>query len=61
MAPDGQARLETRGFAGSACRDASKFLESALGRQSSEQLTAEYHQSVGPTQVRREQLGTNDR
>lgn len=43
---DGQSRIETRGFTGSRCKDASRFLEAALGKVSSEQLTAEYHQSV---------------
>ena len=43
---DGQSRIETRGFTGSRCKDASRFLEAALGKVSSEQLTAEYLQSV---------------
>ncbi|HBL42279.1 DUF2997 domain-containing protein [Gimesia benthica] len=43
---DGQSRIETRGFTGSRCKDASRFLEAALGKVSSEQLTSEYHQSV---------------
>jgi len=43
---EGQSRIETRGFTGSRCKDASRFLETALGKVSSEQLTAEYHQSV---------------
>tara|TARA_R110000868_G_scaffold123899_4_gene327821 strand:- start:249 stop:443 length:195 start_codon:yes stop_codon:yes gene_type:complete len=43
---DGQSRIETRGFTGSQCKDASRFLETALGKVSSEQLTAEYHQNV---------------
>ena len=43
---DGQSRIKTRGFTGSQCKDASRFLEAALGKVSSEQLTAEYHQSV---------------
>jgi hypothetical protein len=53
---DGQSRLETRGFTGSHCRDASRFLEGALGKVSSEQLTAEYHQSIQhqPNQLKQE-------
>ena len=43
---DGQSRIETRGFTGSRCKDASRFLETALGKVSSEKLTAEYHQTV---------------
>ena len=53
---DGQSKIETRGFTGSRCRDASRFLEGALGKVSSEQLTAEYHQAVQhhPNQLRQE-------
>ena len=42
--PQGNSRVETRGFAGGACREASRFLETALGRRSAETLTAEFHQ-----------------
>lgn len=40
----GQARVETKGFAGSACREASRFVEEALGKRTGEQLTTEFHQ-----------------
>ena len=43
--PSGESTVETRGFAGPACRDASQFLEQALGQRTGEQLTAEFHQS----------------
>jgi hypothetical protein len=46
VAPDGQTRIETKGFAGSACRQASAQLEQALGLRGCEQLTAEYHQQA---------------
>ena len=56
ISTDGQSRIETRGFTGSHCRDASRFLEGALGKVSSEQLTAEYHQSIQhqPNQLKQE-------
>jgi hypothetical protein len=44
VATDGTARVETRGFSGSGCQEASKFVERALGRTTHEALTAEYHQ-----------------
>jgi hypothetical protein len=44
VAPDGSSRIETRGYTGPECRLASAFLEKSLGRQSSEQLTAAFHQ-----------------
>ena len=44
VAPDGQTKIETKGFSGPSCRDASRFIEDALGARDSEQLTAEFHQ-----------------
>ena len=49
VSPTGRTRVETRGFAGSECRQASQFIEQALGQRSSEQLTAEFHSSVSNT------------
>ena len=46
VSPTGQSRVQTTGFVGSDCRQASRFLEQALGPRTSEQLTAEFHQSV---------------
>jgi hypothetical protein len=50
VSPQGETRIETKGFAGSSCRLASQFLEQALGQQLSERLTAEFYQqeSVQP-------------
>jgi len=43
--PDGSVVVHTRGFAGRRCRDASGFLEQALGSKRREVLTAEYYQA----------------
>ena len=43
ISPAGASRVETKGFAGGQCRDASRFIESALGKTTSETLTAEFH------------------
>ncbi|PQO28939.1 DUF2997 domain-containing protein [Blastopirellula marina] len=45
IAKDGRAQVETKGFAGSQCRDASRFLENALGQKANEVLKPEFHQS----------------
>ena len=45
VAPDGSSRVETKGFAGGECREASRFLERALGKQVDETLTAEFYES----------------
>lgn len=44
VSPSGETRVETKGFAGASCRDASRALEQALGCQTDEQLTREYFQ-----------------
>ena len=49
ITPTGQTRVETRGFTGSECREASRFLEQALGQRTGEQLTAEFHQTSHTT------------
>jgi hypothetical protein len=43
VSPKGETRLETRGFAGAECREASRFVEQSLGHRSGEQPTAEFH------------------
>lgn len=45
ISPQGEARLESRGFSGPACREATAFLEQALGPTTSERITGEFHQS----------------
>lgn len=50
ISPTGQATVQTKGFAGSTCRDASKFIEQALGDTTAENLTAEFHQTAVTTQ-----------
>ena len=55
VSPTGQSQVQTRGFQGSDCRQASRFLEQALGQRTSEQLTTEFHQSAVPQQNRQSQ------
>lgn len=43
--PDGASKVETHGFTGSDCRQASEFIEHALGSRSSERLKPEFHQA----------------
>jgi hypothetical protein len=54
VSPTGTACVETRGFTGAECRQASAFLETALGQSHREQLTAEFHQSSDVLQALRE-------
>ncbi|QEF97879.1 hypothetical protein Mal15_19250 [Stieleria maiorica] len=52
VAPDGNTRVETSGFTGSDCRQASRSLLQALGQQTSEQLKPEFHQAATEQQQR---------
>ena len=46
VSPTGQTQVQTKGFVGGECREASKFVEEALGHRVNETLTAEFHQSA---------------
>ena len=50
--PDGRTTVETRGFVGPECREASRFLQEALGVTTGVKLTAAYHQVAEHKQVR---------
>lgn len=55
ISPNGETSVQTKGFAGSSCRDASRLFEQALGSRTSESLTAEFHQSEHENQAIRQQ------
>ena len=55
VSPKGETTVQTRGFVGPSCREASRFIEQALGEKSAETLTAEFHQSQGEQQITRQQ------
>jgi hypothetical protein len=44
VSPTGATKVETRGFTGGECREASRFVEQALGARTAETLTAEFYQ-----------------
>ena len=50
VTPTGQTQVQTRGFVGSECRQASEFIEKALGTRTQEQLTSEFHQKTSQQQ-----------
>ncbi len=53
----GQSTVQTTGFTGSSCRDASRFIEQALGERASETLTAEFYQDDAVRQEQSTQQG----
>lgn len=54
VSPTGETRVETKGFTGAECRQASAFIEKALGSRVSERQTAEFHQQQAQPNVQRE-------
>lgn len=50
VSPAGEVQVQTRGYAGADCLQASRFLEQALGLPVAEQKTAEYHQPAATEQ-----------
>jgi len=50
IAPNGKSQVETKGFTGTECREASQFVEQALGKQSNELLKPEFHQTPSTQQ-----------
>ena len=56
VARDGSSRVETRGFSGNQCKEASQFLEQALGLKQNETLTADFYRTeVSQPQQARQQ------
>ena len=52
--PNGETQLLTKGFSGNSCREASAFLEQALGQSVCEQVTSEFFQQAPTGQIARE-------
>ena len=47
VSPNGETKLETKGFAGESCREASAFLEVALGTKATDRPTTEAFTAAG--------------
>ena len=46
VSPQGETTIQTKGYAGGDCRQASRFLEQSLGVVAAERTTAEFHQQA---------------
>jgi len=55
VSPKGESTVQTKGFSGSSCLEASKWLEQALGTVSSDQKTSEFFQTTTTDQHVRQQ------
>ena len=43
VSPQGKSKVETKGFVGNSCQQASMFIESALGKRAEVKLKPEFH------------------
>lgn len=46
VSPTGETTVQTKGYAGSDCLQASKFLEQVLGITTNERLTSEFYEGL---------------
>lgn len=56
VTPKGKTTVQTLGFTGPSCRQASKSLEEALGQRLQETLTAEFHQAQAAHQAQQQRV-----
>ena len=54
VSPQGETTVTTKGFAGSSCQEASKFIEQALGQRTGERMTSEFYAEQTQQQSLRE-------
>lgn len=54
VSPQGETKIETQGFAGAECREASRAIETALGQMTTEKLTAEFYAQASEQSQQRE-------
>ena len=55
VSPEGRTTVQTKGFHGSSCREASRFIERAIGNPTEEKLTTEFYQAESVQQTRQQQ------
>jgi len=55
ISANGNVDVQTKGYTGSSCQEASKFIEQALGKRVDEKLTAEFHQAESTRQTSQQQ------
>ena len=51
VSPQGETKIQTKGYEGPRCQEASKFLEQALGLVTAEQKTSEFYVPPAEQQV----------
>ncbi len=51
----GQSKVETKGFSGGECVEASRFIEQALGKQTKQRTTTEFFSTTSQQQTTAQQ------
>lgn len=57
ISPTGEITIDTKGFKGASCKEASQFLEQALGTKTSEKIKSEFYQQASAEEQVRQQAG----
>ncbi len=55
VSPTGETTVQTRGFQGATCRDASRFIEESLGQKTGERFTSEFYQVAAAVEQHQQQ------
>ena len=53
ISPEGEVKIETRGFKGKSCLKESQFLKDLLGKETEQQLTPAYWEEQEKTNVKK--------
>lgn len=53
VSPKGETKVETKGFTGSSCREASRLIEQALGQRIADRVTDEFYHGTNLESVPR--------
>jgi hypothetical protein len=54
VSPTGETKVTTKGFAGTECQQASRFVEEALGKRTADRLTSEFYAATPISQALRQ-------
>jgi hypothetical protein len=54
VSPTGETKVTTKGFAGTECQQASRFVEEALGKRTADRLTSEFYSAAANSQALRQ-------
>ncbi len=56
VSQEGKTSVQTKGFSGASCREASRFIEQAMGKVAEDRLTAEFYQTESVRESQQQRL-----